>query len=63
MAATSVSTITSASPERWEDAILRSFARARHAGRPGPGKRVEGGQTTEYRVTLQVAFVLEDSDE
>ena len=70
MAATSVSTITSASPESWEDAIQRGFARARETLRDITGikvveekARVEDGQITEYLVTLQVVFVLEDSDE
>lgn len=70
MAVASVSTITSASAESWEDAIQRGFERARETLRNITGikvveekARVEDGQITEYLVTLQVVFVLEDSDD
>ncbi len=70
MAVASVSTITAASPESWQDATLRGFERARETLRGITGikvveekARVEDGRITEYLVTLQVVFVLEESDE
>ena len=70
MAVASVSTITAASPESWQDATLRGFERARETLRGITGIKVveekasvEDGRITEYRVTLQVIFVLEESDE
>jgi hypothetical protein len=69
MAVASVSTITAASPESWQDAIERGFARARKTLRHITGlqvveekARVEDGVITEYLVTLRVIFVLEDRD-
>jgi flavin-binding protein dodecin len=70
MAVASVSTITSASPESWEDATKRGFERARETLRDITGikvieekARVEDGQITEYLVMLQIVFVLEGSDD
>ena len=70
MAVASVSTITAASPESWQDATLRGFERARETLRGITGikvveekARVEDGQITEYLVTLQVVFLLEEPDE
>ena len=70
MAVASVSTITAASPESWQDATLRGFERARETLRGITGikvveekARVEDGRITEYLVTLQVVFVLEESNE
>ena len=67
MAVASVSTITAASPESWQDAIERGFERARKTLRHITGlqvveekARVEEGVITEYLVTLRVIFVLED---
>ena len=67
MAVASVSTITSASPVGWQDAIDRGFERARKTLRHITGlqvleekARVEDGVITEYRVTMQVIFVLEE---
>lgn len=67
MAVASVSTITSASPEGWQDAIDRGFERARKTLRHITGlqvleekARVEDGVITEYLVTMQVIFVLEE---
>lgn len=69
MAVASVSTITSASPISWQDATDRGFQRARKTLRNITGiklleerARVEDGKITEYLVTLQVIFVLEDVD-
>ncbi len=70
MAVASVSTITAASPESWQDATVRGFERARETLRGITGikvveekARVEDGHIIEYLVTLQVVFVLEESDE
>lgn len=70
MAVASVSTITAASPESWQDAALRGLERARETLRGITGirvieekARVEDGRITEYLVTLQVVFVLEGSEE
>ena len=70
MAVASVSTITAASPESWQDATVRGFERARETLRGITGikvieekARVEDGRITEYLVTLQVVFVLDESDE
>jgi len=70
MAVASVSTITAASPESWQDAALRGFERANETLRGITGikvieekAQVVDGRITEYLVTLQVVFVLEGSDE
>ena len=67
MAIASVSTITSASTESWQDAIERGFERASRTLRNITGlqvveekARVEDGAITEYLVTLKVIFVLEE---
>ena len=67
MAVASVSTITAASPLGWQDAIERGFERASKTLRHITGMqvleekaRVEDGRITEYLVTLQVIFVLEE---
>jgi flavin-binding protein dodecin len=67
MAVASVSTITAASPESWQDAVERGFERARRTLRNITGlqvleekARVEDGEITEYLVTMQVIFVLEE---
>lgn len=68
MAVASVSTITAASPESWQDATLRGFERARKTLRNITGlqvveekARVEDGRITEFLVTMRVIFVLEES--
>jgi len=67
MAIASVSTITSASALGWQDAIERGFERASKTLRNITGlqvleekARVEDGQITEYLVTMQVIFILEE---
>lgn len=67
MAIASVSTITAASPTGWQDAVEQGLARARKTLRNITGlkvveekARVEDGKITEYLVTLQVIFILED---
>ena len=69
MAVASVSTIASASPLSWQDAVERGFDRARRTLRNITGikvveekARVEDGEITEYIVLLQVIFILEESD-
>ena len=69
MAVASVSTITAASPVSWQDAVERGFERAHKTLRNITGlqvleekARVEEGKISEYLVTLQVIFVLEDPD-
>ena len=68
MAVASVSTITSASPVSWQDALERGFERAQRTLRGITGiqvveekARVEDGKITEYLVTMQVIFVLEET--
>jgi flavin-binding protein dodecin len=68
MAVASVSTITSASPHGWQDAIQLGFDRARKTLRNITGlevveekARVEDGHITEFLVTLRIIFILEDS--
>ena len=67
MAVASVSTITSASQIGWQDAIEKGFERASKTLRNITGikvleekARVEDGEITEYLVTLQVIFILEE---
>jgi len=69
MAVASVSTITSASPIGWQDAVERGLQRARKTLRNITGlkvveekARVEEGKICEYLVTLQVIFILDDDD-
>jgi hypothetical protein len=67
MAIASVSTITSASPDGWQQAAELGFERARQTLRGITGMkvldekaRVEDGVIVEYLVTLQVVFLLEE---
>ena len=69
MAVASVSTITAASSESWQDAVQQGFARARRTLRHITGlevveekARVEEGEIVEFRVTLRVIFILEDDE-
>ena len=68
MAIASVSTITSASQESWQDAAELGVARARQTLRGITGikileekARVEDGAIVEYLVTMQVIFLLEEA--
>lgn len=68
MAIASVSTITSASQESWQDAAELGLARARQTLRGITGikileekGRVEDGTIVEYLVTMQVIFLLEEA--
>ena len=69
MAVAAVSTITSGSPDSWQDAAERGLARASQTLRGITGIKVieekatvEDGEITEYLVTLQVIFVLEGTE-
>lgn len=69
MAIASVSTITSASPDGWQRAAELGLERARKTLRGITGikvidekAKVEDGQITEFVVTLQVIFLLEETD-
>ena len=70
MTVAAVSTISAASPDSWHDAALRGLERARQTLRGITGvkvveerARVEDGEITEYLVTLQVIFVLEETED
>lgn len=67
MAVASVSTITSASPNSWQEAAELGFARASKTLRGITGMkivaenaRVEEGAIVEFLVTLEVIFLLDD---
>jgi len=69
MAIASVSTITSASPNSWQEAAELGFERASKTLRGITGikiieerARVEDGEILEYLVTLQVIFLLDESE-
>jgi flavin-binding protein dodecin len=69
MAIASVSTITSASPNSWQEAAELGFARASKTLRGITGikvvderARVEDGEIVEYIVTLQIIFLLDESE-
>lgn len=68
MAIASVSTITSASPNSWQEAVELGLARARRTLRGITGikvleekARVEDGVIVEFLVTMQVIFLLEEA--
>ena len=68
MAIASVSTITSASQESWQNAAELGLARARQTLRGITGikivdekARVEDGVIVEFLVTMQVIFLLEEA--
>jgi flavin-binding protein dodecin len=69
MAIASVSTITSASPNSWREAAELGLERASKTLRGITGikivdesARVEDGEILEYLVTLQVIFLLDESE-
>ena len=69
MAIASVSTITSASPNSWQEAAELGLERARQTLRGITGMKVveekatvEDGEIVDYRVTLQVIFLLEETE-
>jgi hypothetical protein len=69
MAIASISTITSASPDGWQQAAELGFARANETIRGITGirvlderARVEDGAIVEYLVTLEVIFLLDEPE-
>lgn len=67
MAVARVSKITAASPKSWQDAVNDGLSRANKTLRGLTGLEVisqkahiENGKITEYRVTMEVTFILED---
>lgn len=69
MAIASISTITSASPDGWQQAAELGFARANETIRNITGirvlderARVEDGSIIEYLVTLEVIFLLDETE-
>jgi len=67
MAVASISTITSASPNGWQEATELGFERANKTLRGITGikvieekARVEDGAIVEFLVTLQVIFLLDE---
>jgi flavin-binding protein dodecin len=67
MAVASVSRITAASPQGFDDAVKEGVARANKTLRGITGvhvleqkAKVSNGRIEEFRVTMEVTFVLED---
>jgi dodecin len=67
MAVASVSKITAASPTSFDDAVREGLARANKTIRGITGLHVieekasvKNGKIDEYRVTMEVTFILED---
>ncbi|HEY7580294.1 MAG TPA: dodecin family protein [Acetobacteraceae bacterium] len=67
MAVASVSKITAASPTSFDDAVREGLSRANKTLRGITGLHVieekasvKNGKIDEYRVTMEVTFVLED---
>jgi flavin-binding protein dodecin len=66
MAVARVTKITASSPKGWEDAANEGIKRASATVRGITGfqvisqkAKVEGGRVLEYRITMEVTFVLE----
>lgn len=67
MAVARVTKIVAASPKSWHDAVQEGLKRANKTLRGLTGLHVleqkahiEKGRITEYRVTLEITFILED---
>jgi dodecin len=67
MAVARVTKITAASPKNWQDAVDQGLKRAAKTVRGITGlhvieqkAHVENGKITEYRVTMELTFILED---
>ncbi len=67
MAVASVTKITASSPRGWQDAVQQGLRRANKTLRGLTGLHVveqkahiEKGKITEYRVTMEITFILED---
>jgi flavin-binding protein dodecin len=66
MSVARVTKITASSPKSWEDAANQGLARASSTVRGITGlevvaqkAKVEGGKISEYRITMEVTFILE----
>lgn len=66
MAVARVTKITAASPKSWQDAVQEGLKRANQTIRGITGLHVveqkahiEKGKITEYRVTMEITFILE----
>ncbi|MBI4012968.1 MAG: dodecin domain-containing protein [Candidatus Rokubacteria bacterium] len=67
MAVARVTKITAASPRSWQDAVEQGLKRANKTLRGITGlhvveqkAHVEKGKIVEYRVTMELTFILED---
>ncbi len=67
MAVARVTKITAASTRSWQDAVTEGLKRANKTLRGITGLHVvehkahiEKGKITEYRVTMEITFILED---
>lgn len=67
MAVARVTKLTASSPRSWQDAVNEGLKRANKTLRGLTGLHVveqkahiEKGKITEYRVTMEITFVLED---
>jgi dodecin len=67
MAVARVTKITASSPKSWQDAVQEGLKRAAKTLRGITGLHVieekahiEKGKITEYRVTMEITFILED---
>jgi len=67
MAVARVTKITASSPKSWQDAVQEGLKRANQTIRGITGLHVveekahiEKGKITEYRVTMELTFILED---
>jgi hypothetical protein len=67
MAVARVTKITASSPKGWQDAVQEGLRRAAKTLRGITGLHVieekahiEKGKITEYRVTMEITFILED---
>jgi flavin-binding protein dodecin len=67
MAVARVTKITASSPKGWQDAVEQGLKRAAKTLRGITGlhvieekAHVEKGKITEYRVTMEITFILED---
>lgn len=66
MAVARVTKVTASSPKGWEDAATAGLKRASETLRGITGfevtaqkAKVEGGKIVEYRLTMEVTFILE----
>lgn len=67
MAVARVTKITAASSRGWQDAVQQGLRRANKSLRGLTGlyvlehkAHIEKGKITEYRVTMEITFILED---